>query len=638
MSGAEWPRASVVAGFERVGLELEREGMAVVEPRGRMIRPLLSHAVQVARAWDCDDAFWRAVAAVQYAHEASLVHDDVLDDAGERRGEATYVSERGVKAALVRGDHLLTTAYRLAAETGSVTFVRMFARSVERTVAGELRQARSAGERLTEAEYHEIVAEKSGELLGCALAAGAAVRGDASAAAFYDLGRRLGVCYQMLDDLVDYCPDHDSGKPALQDYRNRHWTWPLWECDVSGFELEPDEVVSLLHTAGVDGSLSPARRCMVRLDGELSALARDFEAVAGSGAPVPALLAEWRSMARAAVEGSARVAAPVRPEARVTVRRPGMTLPDEASWNRSLGRHARSFSFASLWFPRRERRRVADVYAFCRFTDDLVDHADGVDAGALHGRLDEWLALAREAWEGRSSGLPSLDRVMRDAAESGVPFRVVEDLVEGMRMDLRVSEYASLAELRIYTHRVAGVVGVWLTHLFGVQSPRVLDRASLLGHAMQVTNILRDVGEDIDRGRVYLPRDLMMRHGVTVADLHAMRRTGEPVPGWASLLEAQMRHADDAYASALEALPSLPGFFRRPVAVAARVYQGIHDEIRANGYDNLTRRAHTSGRRKAVLALRALIDPRVWRRRKDAARGSAVLDGMGVDTRSGLSA
>ncbi len=612
--------------------------MAVIEPRGRMIRPLLSHAVQSARGWDADESYWRAVAAVQYAHEASLVHDDILDDAGERRGEPTYVVERGVKAALVRGDHLLTTAYRLAASTGSGTFVRMFARSVERTVAGEVRQARSAGSRLTETQYYEIVAGKSGELLGCALAAGAAVRGDASAEALHDLGRRLGVCYQMLDDLVDYCPDHDSGKPALQDYRNRHWTWPLSECDVSGFELEPDEVVSLLHTAGVDGSLSPARRCMVRLDGELSALARDFEALTGGATPVPALLEEWRRTARRAVESSARMAIPAPPAPRVTERGSIMTLPDEASWNRSLGRHARSFSFASLWFPRQERRRVADVYAFCRFTDDLVDEADGADADALNGRLDEWVALARAAWEAQGSGLPSLDRVMRDAAESGVPFRVVEELVEGMRMDLRVSEYASLADLRVYTHRVAGVVGVWLTHLFGVHAPRVLDRASLLGHAMQVTNILRDVGEDLDRGRVYLPRDLMARHGVTVADLHTMRSTGRPVAGWAILIEALMRHADDAYASALDALPSLPGFFRRPVVVAARVYQGIHDEIRVNGYDNLTRRAHTSGRRKMVLASRALLDPRVWQRRDEAARGSVVLDRVGADARSGLSA
>jgi phytoene synthase len=623
--GASSSRSEVAAGLARVARALERDGMAVVEPQGRMIRPLLAHAVQSSRGWAADAAFWRAVAAVQYAHEASLVHDDILDDAEQRRGEPTYVAARGVKAALVRGDHVLTTAYRLAASTGSATFAGQFARAVERTVAGEVRQASSAGTRLTEAEYREVVVGKSGELLGCALAAGAAVRGDASAEALYELGCRLGVCYQMLDDLVDFCPESGSGKPPLQDYRNRYWTWPLSECDVSGFGLEPAEVASRMHAPGAHGSPSAARRCLVRLGGELSALARDFEATAGPIPLVARLLDEWRHMARSAVEGAER-ALPAAP------RRAALALPDEASWNRSLARHARSFSFASRWFPRRERRRVADVYAFCRFTDDLVDGAEASDT-AVAGRLDDWLALCRTAYVGGGSGLPFLDRVMRDASSSGVPFSVVEELVEGMRMDLDPTRYASLTDLRVYTHRVAGVVGVWLTHLFGVHAPAVLDRASLLGHAMQITNILRDVGEDLDRGRIYLPGDLMARHGVGEADLHVMRRTGVPTQAYVRLLEALMAHADEAYDAALDALPALPGFFRRPVAVAARVYRGIHDAIRGNGYDNFTRRAHTTGFEKAALALRALTESRVWRSAHPA-HARPGIDRPGAQSRS----
>lgn len=619
----------VVSGLRRIGEALQQEDMPVACPQGRLIRPSLAYAVQRAHGWEADEPFWRAVAAIQYAHEASLVHDDILDNAEERRGERSYVGERGVRAALVRGDHLLTTAYRLAALTGSLGFAQLFARSVERTVAGESRQARCRGDWLSESEYVEIVSAKSGELLGCALAAGAAVREDDLAGMLFELGRRFGVCYQMLDDLLDYCPGSGSGKPALQDYRNRLWTWPLAESGISGFDLTPEEIVRRVHASGPGGEPGSVRRCLVRLNAELDRLERDVDSEPGLMGAFRQQLAEWRTIAARAVEGAerrneqdARTSASVSAPAPATPARSLVAgagsqgssfdvLPDETSWNASLKRHARSFSFASLWFPRSERRRVADVYAFCRFTDDLIDNAEGSTPEELEHRLDQWLALSRASWEGRESSLPFLDRVMRDAAGSGAPFRVVEDLVEGMRMDIRVGRYPSMAELLVYTHRVAGVVGVWLTHLFGVHRPWVLERASLLGHAMQITNILRDVGEDLERGRVYLPQDLLAGHGLTEDDLRAMQRSGVILPEYRRLVERMMRLADDAYARALEALPELPAFFRRPVAVAARVYRGIHREIRRNDYDNLRLRAHTSGPRKTVLALHALVRPRI---------------------------
>src|SRR5690606_6943184 len=117
-------------------------------------------------------AFWRAALAVQLAHEASLLHDDVLDGALERRGAPTTVASRGVAAALMEGDLLLTAAYRHASATDSIAFARLFARAVERTVAGEAEQGRRAGEELDLSAYRELVLAKSGELLGVALAAG----------------------------------------------------------------------------------------------------------------------------------------------------------------------------------------------------------------------------------------------------------------------------------------------------------------------------------------------------------------------------------------------------------------------------------------------------------------------------------
>jgi phytoene synthase len=280
-----------------------------------------------------------------------------------------------------------------------------------------------------------------------------------------------------------------------------------------------------------------------------------------------------------------------------------------------FGRHAASFRFAARLFPRDALHKVAGVYAFCRFTDDLVDEAPEEDPIHLETRLTEWLTLARRAYDGAATGSPLLDDVMGDMRRAGVDFEYVEELVEGVRMDLAPREYGSMEELRTYSYRVASVVGGWLTELFGVRDPWVLERAYALGHAMQLTNILRDVGEDLRRGRLYLPEDTMLRHGVDRVLLEAVSvNPGPTSPGYRALLEELMSRAEEDYERAFQGIPFLPSFFRGPVAVAASVYRGIHGEIRRNAYDNLNRRARTSFFRKIILATRGL-----WKLRRTAA-------------------
>jgi phytoene synthase len=125
---------------------------------------------------------------------------------------------------------------------------------------------------------------------------------------------------------------------------------------------------------------------------------------------------------------------------------------------------------------------------------------------------------------------------------------------------------------------------------------------------MQLTNILRDVGEDLERGRIYLPVTELRRHGVSVEDIAAISRDGRSIDaGYCALIEHLMTVADQDYELADEAIPMLPREFRRAAAVASRVYRGIHGAIRRNGYDNVRRRAFTTMPRKAVLAAGALI-------------------------------
>ncbi len=296
-----------------------------------------------------------------------------------------------------------------------------------------------------------------------------------------------------------------------------------------------------------------------------------------------------------------------------------------------LARHSRSFRFAAALLRGADRERVARVYAWCRFTDDLVDTA----STSLHEttlRLDAWLACSRMAYEGRPCGVPLVDRVMGEMAEREIPFSYAEDLAIGVRSDLTFTLFEDLAGLRLYSRRVAGVVGCWLTELHGVRDPWMLERASALGAAMQVTNILRDVGEDWDRGRVYLPLSMMRRHGLTTHDIGAMRRGERDVDhAYRRLMEELMQVAESGYDAGREAMRGLPAQFRHSVAVAAAVYEGIHDVIRRNGYDNVRLRAVTSTSRKLALATSGL-----WSVARPRAPGHAATAwrGAGEDTRT----
>ncbi|QXD15519.1 carotenoid biosynthesis protein [Rhodocaloribacter litoris] len=275
--------------------------------------------------------------------------------------------------------------------------------------------------------------------------------------------------------------------------------------------------------------------------------------------------------------------------------------------------NSRSFSFAARWFDPPDRKRVTRVYAFCRFTDDLVDVPEGRCEGDLRARLTTWQTLVRGAYEGTPTGIGWLDALMHDSARFRVPFDVIQTLIDGVASDLGPVRLRTMDELWTYGYRVASVVGLWICHLLGVRDVWRLERAIALGQALQLTNILRDVGEDLRTGRVYLPAECLAAHGLSVDDLRRMQAQGRVTPAYRKLVDALMAEADARYARAWEAIPHLPGGFGRAVAVAADVYRGIHRRIRANGYDNLTQRARTTTAEKCGLAARALF--RLARRR-----------------------
>lgn len=588
------------AALESLYEQLRTAGCAAPESaEGHLIRPLLSLAGAAGLSLEFGGPEWAAIAAVQLAHEASLVHDDVIDNATHRRACPTVFAEGGLVRALVEGDHLLTTAYRVAAASGSVTFMTSFAHAVERTVAGEKLQTQLSGSMVDEQSYRRVVGMKSGELIGCALAAVAHVQQHGAAAELYVLGRRVGTLYQMLDDLLDYCPDTDTGKPALGDYRQGRWTWPLLELPGVSFGLEPEAVATLL--SGDGDAASPIRRCLARLEQEADGVRAALATMLPGDSLARELVDGWLRRAAAAVETAG--GAHLQRRSRQAIEAHVQTAAATGAFFRQ---NSRTFSFAARLFPPDFRKRTSRIYAFCRLTDDLADSDAPLDPEERRRRLDLWEALAREAYAGVPSGIAILDRVMQDAAAAGIPFNYVEELIAGMRMDLEGTRYESLAELRLYSFRVAGVIGQWMTRMCGIGDPWMLERAASLGHAMQLTNILRDVGEDLGRGRLYLPADVMADFGVTEDALHKAAAGHALPPAWSALMESLMDRSDQDYAAAMEAVPRLPPYFRHAIVVAAHVYRGIHDEIRRNGYNNLRMRARTGPATKMRLALSAL--------------------------------
>ena len=291
-------------------------------------------------------------------------------------------------------------------------------------------------------------------------------------------------------------------------------------------------------------------------------------------------------------------------------REPSHTI-DKDSARDYFWAHSRSFSFASMAFPARRRRLVGLVYAFCRITDDIVDEAESGPED-VHRRLESWLNEAKRAYMGDPGAGGWLQELMQTSRAKRVPFSIIEDLIRGVERDMSSPSFETVEQLKDYCYGVASTVGLWLCHLHDVRDEWMLERAAALGRAMQITNIVRDVGEDLDRGRMYLPAEVLKRHGLTAGDLEAAKERG-PIPeAYRALIREMISIADEEYVRAWEAVPLLPRGFATPAAVAADVYRGIQARVEKNDFDNLTQRARTSLATKVMLATKAWFRLR-WR-------------------------
>jgi phytoene synthase len=257
---------------------------------------------------------------------------------------------------------------------------------------------------------------------------------------------------------------------------------------------------------------------------------------------------------------------------------------------------SKSFYFATRFFPPDLAQAAHAVYWFCRTTDDIVDE----NKGDIHA----WETALRDALTRGHSTDPVLDLFARAAIEYRIPHEYPLDLVEGVKMDARGQSYQTFDELRLFCYRVASTVGLMMMHVIG-SKPGAGPFAIDLGIAMQLTNILRDVGADLRMGRIYLPSDELARFDYSESELRAGVRNAQ----FHSLMQFQCARARNYYRAAAPGIPMLDQRGRFAVRIAADVYEGILGRIESGGYDVFERRAFVPKARKYWITARALALP-----------------------------
>jgi phytoene synthase len=259
-----------------------------------------------------------------------------------------------------------------------------------------------------------------------------------------------------------------------------------------------------------------------------------------------------------------------------------------------------SFYYSFLFLPPLKRRAITALYAFCREIDDVVDESS--DPAVAAAKLAWWRAEVA-ALDGGAPQHPVTRALAPLAASFGITAARLSEILDGMEMDLRQARYADFAALERYCYHVAGVVGLLAAGIFGYSNPQTLRYAEMLGTAFQLTNIIRDVGEDARKNRIYLPLDELARFQVAPADVLAGRYTD----AFGRLMDFQVERAQGYYERALALLPSEDRRSQRPGLMMAAIYRTLLREIRRDGCRVLAHRVTLTPLRKLWIAWRTWV-------------------------------
>ncbi len=259
-----------------------------------------------------------------------------------------------------------------------------------------------------------------------------------------------------------------------------------------------------------------------------------------------------------------------------------------------------SFYYSFMFLPPNRRRAITALYAFCREVDDVVDECQDLQIAST--KLAWWRQEVAKLYSGKPEH-PVTQALVPVIAEFSVPQEQLLEIIDGMEMDLQQSRYLDFKALSLYCYRVASVVGLLAAEIFGFQDRKTLKYAHDLGMAFQLTNIIRDVGEDARRGRVYLPMDELKRFEVPVADILNARHSDN----FRKLMELQIERAEQFYAQAMSMLPAVDRKTQRPGLVMAAIYRTLLEEIKNDGCLVLNQRTSLTPVRKLWTAWRTWI-------------------------------
>lgn len=260
-----------------------------------------------------------------------------------------------------------------------------------------------------------------------------------------------------------------------------------------------------------------------------------------------------------------------------------------------------SFYYAFLFLPPARRAAITAFYAFCREVDDVVDET--TDAGVAASKLAWWRSEVASAYAGQPSH-PVMKALMPHSATFAIQASHLQAVIDGCQIDLQQTRFLDFPGLSRYCHLVAGVVGEVAANIFGRSSEATVQYAHRLGLAMQLTNIIRDVGDDARRGRIYLPVSELQRFDVKASELLLRTAPYGYSDRFSALMRFQAERAHQTYDEAMALLPEVDRLAQKPGLMMANIYRSLLREIEIGGFQVLHQRTSLTPLRKLWIAVR----------------------------------
>ena len=268
---------------------------------------------------------------------------------------------------------------------------------------------------------------------------------------------------------------------------------------------------------------------------------------------------------------------------------------------------SKSFYFSARFLPKEKRWATYALYGFCRFADNLIDNPRNRPKQQLISEVACFRRELKLAYRWGESEHPILKPFILVAKKYGIPIEYPLDLLKGVQMDIEAIRYETFDDLYVFCYRVASVVGLMMTHIMGYKDDRAFEYAEKLGIAMQLTNILRDVKEDKEMGRIYLPVEELKNFGLTEEDVFKENFNDQ----FRQLMKLQVERADSYYQEAANGIPMLSTDSQFAIYSASKIYQGILRKIEQRNYNPFLERVYVPLGKKFRILMKEVIRTRV---------------------------